>query len=225
MALNRFEIAGLTTKNGLVMTSKASIPTTASRLPKSRLAAAVVLLSLVGGFAPMHSAQAQVLGDTTVIGPNSGVNNVGAVSLNEVAGVGNQQANSALVTDIPGKMSINQNSVGNFVNVRNSGSTIISDGAFALSSGLMQVSQASGSGNVEANAAFVGVSETGSALTAISLSQLRGGFAPPNPNAEFQGTYSIAPTAFSGASGLVQVQQTAGTNNVTANSVAVNFAH
>src|SRR5579871_2106376 len=145
MALNRFEIAGLTTKKELVMTSKASFPATGSRLPKSRVAATVVMLSLAGWFAPMGSARAQVLGDTTVIGPNSGVNNFGAVSLNEVAGVGNQQNNSALVTDIPGKLSINQNSIGNFVNVRNSGSTVISDGAFSLSSGLMQVSQASGS--------------------------------------------------------------------------------
>ncbi len=63
-----------------------------------------------------------MLGDTTVIGPNSGVNNVGAVSINEVAGVGNQQTNEALVTGIPGKMSVNQNSIGNFVNIRNSGS-------------------------------------------------------------------------------------------------------
>jgi hypothetical protein len=207
------------------MTSKASIPTTGSRSPKSRVAATVVLLSLAGWFAPMGSARAQVLGDTTVIGANSGVNDTGTVSLNEVAGVGNQQTNSALITGIPGKMTINQSSIGNFVNTHDSGAAIIGDSAFSLSSGLMQISQASGSGNVEANAAFVGVSATGSALTAISLSQLRGGFAPPNPNADFQGTYSIAPTAFAGSSGLVQVQQTAGTNNVTANSVAVNFAH
>jgi hypothetical protein len=207
------------------MTSKASIPATQSRSPKSRVPAAVVLLSLVGWIAQMGTARAQVLGDTTVIGPNSGVNNIGAVSINEVAGVGNQQTNEALVTDIPGQMSVNQSSIGNFVNTRDKGTAIISDAAFSLSSGLIQVSQASGAGNVEANAAFVGVSSTGSALTAISLSQLRSGFAPPNPNAEFQGTYSIAPTAFTGTSGLVQVQQTAGTNNVTANSVAVNFVH
>jgi len=207
------------------MTSKASTPTMESRSPKSRVLATVALLALIGWFAPMGSARAQVLGDTTVIGPNSGVNNVGTVSLNEVAGVGNQQNNEALITGVPGKITVNQTSIGNFTNIHDSGATIIGASAFSLSSGLMQVSQASGSGNVEANAAFVGVSQTGSALTAISLSQLRAGFAPPNPNAEFQGTYSIAPTAFSGTSGLVQVQQTAGTNNVTANSVAVNFAH
>jgi hypothetical protein len=72
------------------MTSKASIPATQSRSPKSRVPAAVVLLSLVGWIAQMGTARAQVLGDTTVIGPNSGVNNIGAVSINEVAGVGNQ---------------------------------------------------------------------------------------------------------------------------------------
>lgn len=223
--MNRFEIAGLTTKKELIMTSKASTPTTRSLSRKSRVAATVVLLSLAGWFAPMGSARAQVFGDTTVIGPNSGSENFGTVSLNEVAGVGNQQTNSALITGIPGKMTLNQTSIGNFVNIHDSGAAIIGDSAFTSSSGLIQVSQASGAGNVEANAAFVGVSSTGSALTAISLSQLRGGFAPPNPNAEFQGTYSIAPTAFVGSSGLVQVQQTAGTNNVTANSVAVNFAH
>jgi hypothetical protein len=189
------------------------------------MATGVMLLSLAAWIGPMGNARAQVLGDTTSIGPNSGVNNIGAVSINEVAGVGNQQTNEALVTGIPGKMSVNQTSIGNFVNTRNAGTAIIGDAAFSSSSGLIQVSQASGAGNVEANAAFVGVSATGSALTAISLSQFRGGFAPPNPNAEFQGTYSIAPTAFTGASGLVQVQQTAGDNNVTANSVAVNFAH
>jgi len=207
------------------MTSKASVPPAESRSPRSRVAVTVALLSIVGWIAPMGNARAQVFGDTTVIGADSGVNTIGAISINEVAGVGNQQTNEALVTGIPGKMSVNQTSIGNFTNGFSSGTAVIGDGAFSLSSGLVQVSQASGAGNVEANAAFVGVSATGSALGAISLSQLRGGFAPPNPNAEFEGTYSIAPTAFAGSSGLVQVQQTAGNNNVTANSVAVNFAH
>jgi len=81
------------------MTSKASIPVTESRSPKSRVVFTVVLLSLVGWIAPMGSARAQVLGDTTVIGPNSGVNNYGAVSLNEVAGVGKADAEIRLALE------------------------------------------------------------------------------------------------------------------------------
>ena len=62
--------------------------------------------------------------------------------------------------------------------------------------------------------------EIGDALDAVSLSQMRGGTPLVSPNG-YDGHTSIAPTAFAGATGVVQVEQTAGNNNIAANVLSV----
>jgi hypothetical protein len=158
--------------------------------------------------------------DTTLIGGSSFVGASGFRAINQAAGVGNQEANSTIITTIPAHLDINQYSYGIFKNNTKGGSASISDNAFAGSSGITQVTQASGSGNIEANAAFIGIGFSGDALDAVSLSQMRGGTPLVSPNG-YDGHTSIAPTAFAGATGVVQVEQTAGNNNIAANVLSV----
>jgi hypothetical protein len=188
--------------------------------PKWRVLAALTTFAIASISTP--SAWGQIYQDSTSIGAGTFANLSGQISLNQVAGVGNQQDNSALVTDIPGQLTINQESIGNFVPSQDKGSTNIGNGALAGASGLIQISQTSGTGNEAANAAFVGIGNAADAVNAISLSQMRGGFAPLDANSmQFSGHDSISPTAFAGASGVIQVQQTAGNDNVVANTLAV----
>lgn len=159
--------------------------------------------------------------DTTLIGGSSFSGASGVRAINQAAGVGNQEANAAIITTIPAHLDINQYSYGILKNASKSGDATIAGNAFAGSSGITQVTQASGSGNIEANAAFIGIGYAGSPLDAVSLSQMRGGAPMVNPNGSYYGHTSIAPTAFAGATGVVQVEQTAGNNNTAANVLSV----
>jgi hypothetical protein len=159
--------------------------------------------------------------DTTLIGGSSFSGASGIRAINQAAGVGNQEANAVVITTIPGHLDINQFSYGILKNVSKSGDATITGNAFAGSSGITQVTQASGSGNIEANAAFIGTGFSGVAMDAVTLSQIRGGAPPVNPSEPYYGHTSIAPGAFAGATGVVQVEQTAGNNNTAANVLSV----
>jgi hypothetical protein len=158
--------------------------------------------------------------DNTLIGGSSFSGANGIRTINQAAGVGNQEANAAVITTGPGHIDIQQFSLGTLKNRSNSGSATIGGNAFAGSSGITQVTQASGSGNIEANAAFIGIGFPGVAMDAVTLAQVRVVTPLVNPNG-YDGHTSIAPTAFAGATGVVQVEQAAGNNNTAANVLSV----
>jgi hypothetical protein len=135
--------------------------------------------------------------------------------------VGNQEANVALITVIPAKINIDQYSYGPLKNSAKGGDATIGGTAFAGSSGITQVTQASGSGNIEANAAFIGIGFAGNPLNEVSLSQIRAGAPLVNPSGPYYGHTSMSPGAFAGATGVVQVEQAAGNNNTAANVLSV----
>jgi hypothetical protein len=193
------------------------ILTHCTRIARAMLSVAVVVATIIA-FA--HISFAQV--DTTNIADGSFAGSKGQISVNVAAGVVNQQDNSALITDTPGTLNVTQNSTGNETPA-NTVQARIGALAFSSSSGLMQVTEASGVGNLQANAAFIGISASSSqTLNGISLSQMRstqvtapGGLAP------FQGEATISPSAFANSSGIVQVDQTAGNNNIAANLLSL----
>ena len=97
----------------------------------------------------------------------------------------------------------------------------IGGNAFANSSGLISVNQASGVGNAQANgAAFaLGFDEVvaESVLSAATSNAVPTG----TGTSKSHQTVSINDTAFDGAHGLVQVNQSAGSGNSTANNFAL----
>jgi hypothetical protein len=162
--------------------------------------------------------------DTTAVESGSFVKSTGNMQLNQAAGLGNQEVNFDLVTQSPTALSISQREKGRITGSAVTGSASITGNAFAQSSGVMQVTQASGAANMLANAAFVGVDGTTDNLNPVSLSQVS--YVPVSPNAtaaSFQGQAAVAPTAFAGVTGVVQVDQTAGNNNVAANQFSLHF--
>ncbi len=184
----------------------------------ARSCVALAALAITLAFAQNCFAQI----DITNIADGAFAGSKGVISLNVAAGVVNQQDNSALITDIPGTLNVNQSSTGNETPA-NTVSARIGSLAFSSSSGLMQVTEASGVGNLQANAAFIGIDTIASqALSGASLSQMRSTQIPaPNGPVPFQGEATISPSAFANTSGVVQVDQTAGNNNVAANLLSL----
>jgi hypothetical protein len=170
------------------------------------------------------ATRAQDVPEVTSLGAGSMAGSTGRISVNQVAGVGNQQANAAMVTDVPGALSVAQGAAGDLATNATVGRATVGSNAFAGATGILQLNQTTGAGNLSANAAFVGVGDKGEAVNSIALSQIRTGVPPPAPNVPlYEGQVSLARSAFKGASGLVQVDQTAGLNNTSANTMSVHM--
>jgi len=96
---------------------------------------------------------------------------------------------------------------------------IIGDNAFSDIKGIFSINQASGSGNAEANLVFISIGEK------INTSALSQNVAKIKNKSLYSGEFSdiISNLAFSGARGVVQVNQSAGIGNGIANTFHLNF--
>jgi hypothetical protein len=185
------------------------------------LQAALAAAALVAG---MGVAQAQaVVGASADIGAGAGSGTVGAVTVNEVAGLNNAQSNQLTITSGANVMINGTSSLqGASARARVPYATAsIGDGAFANASGAIMVNQAAGAGNTQSNSARIGTAAIG--VETVSDGDLSAAAATnegPGRSAQASGIRdaSIASTAFRNATGLVQVNQTVGAGNATANS-------
>ena len=164
---------------------------------------------------------------TTTITDGQFVGSKGVIQFNQAAGVVNQEDNQQLIATNAGQITIDQvsDTSKGFTPVTSAASATIGNSVGANSSGLIQISQAAGDGNLLANAAFIGVSPQAlTPLNGIALSQTRitGGSGSGEP--AFEGQATMAPTAFLHASGVVQVDQVAGNNNLASNAVTIHVA-
>lgn len=89
---------------------------------------------------------------------------------------------------------------------------LISDSSFVAARGSVLVNQAAGNGNVQANVAAIA---TGSALPLKRFTQQTAATSVGG------GRAGIQDTAFSGAAGLLQINQSAGTGNAQGNAAVV----
>jgi len=151
----------------------------------------------------------------------------GRFAVNMTAGDANTQANAAAIAlgtqDGPAIGLINGMQVTNSqqANLPDLAIATIGSQAFAYSSGLISVNQSSGVGNAQANgAAFaMGFEEV---VAESVLSATTSNAVPIDAeNSKRHQTVSIDDTAFHGAHGLVQVNQSAGSGNSTANNFAL----
>ncbi len=98
----------------------------------------------------------------------------------------------------------------------------IGDNAFANSSGAISINQTSGIGNTQANGMAIGVGLQVNVMSESMLSSTTAGVGLATSETD-TGTRSvtISDSAFTGARGLVQVNQSAGSGNSTANNFAL----
>jgi hypothetical protein len=155
---------------------------------------------------------------TAVIQDSSFTEVLGIVKVNQAAGAGNVQANLAILSGSPVHVTVTQATDGGGTS---SGDAEIIGTAFSNASGILQINQAAGFGNAHANVAILEYGLSADQMTDNSLKNV----APTQ-----QAALNAAPSnglgnivragskTFAGSSGIVQVNQTAGTANTVTNS-------
>ena len=193
------------------------------------IALACAALSSTGAFAQssifvMPEKQALLLKDvSSVVGTDAATGVVGALAVNLVAGVDNVQSNQAAVLYGSGAAIVSgQQQTAHTARTRIGTASVQIDGnAFSNTIGVVAVNQAAGANNLQRNAVAVGGFPVGAeAVTDTVLSATAARNGGPRNHAGAGQTFeaSISSDAFKGATGIVQVNQTAGAGNATANS-------
>jgi hypothetical protein len=181
------------------------------------------LFACAAALAFAGAAHAQVaVGATANIAPNAATSTTGALAVNETAGVDNVQANQLTITN--GGVAINVNGDEQLATVTarlKDVSATIGAGAFANTNGAMMVNQSAGVGNIQRNSALIGSGAIG--VVAVSDGELSAAAAANGSQGQLAQAGGIREVridsaAFRNATGLVQVNQTAGAGNATANS-------
>lgn len=186
--------------------------------------------------APPPAAEA-ASADTASIGGDAGRDLGGRGAINLAAGSGNTQANLAAIAlsaDGQGMTTLRirqdmQMSPAQLAELRRRDASARIDGnAFAGSTGLLSVNQVAGSGNAQLNVFALGnagavIAASGptglddAALAAVAGSNPTEGAEAPRGLRQVE----IADGAFHGSQGVVQVNQTAGVGNVSANAIVL----
>jgi len=188
--------------------------------------AATTALTVISGVSQAQDiwiTNGELTGTHATIENGVAVGAVGAVGVNQAAGVNNAQANSTVISNggglTAGSSSTNQQAL--VTTTTGAASAAIQGNAFSGTSGVTQVNQASGVGNLQRNATVI-VSGDASGVASVSDTALSAAISKGGPtghnnlNDQFR-TASISGDAFRGVSGVLQVNQSAGIGNVTAN--------
>lgn len=171
--------------------------------------------------------------DTNVIDGNAFQGAKGVIHINTTSGDLNRQSNlTAISVSSQGPaIAVNVNEQPNATDVQYTdskhASAFIGAHAFSGVSGLLSINQASGQANTQANNIAIGSSTQGVAVADNILDTTAAGHAGQNKKEVdplMDQHIGIADTAFQGTSGLVQVNQTAGSSNSTANNFALRIA-
>ncbi|MFC0693051.1 hypothetical protein [Paraburkholderia humisilvae] len=196
---------------------------------RSWLKARIVRAAYVGFTAALacstYDANAQTLarvsGDAS-IGTGAAVGATGAITVNEAAGLNNAQANQLTISTGGSVANDNASAQSATASAKvTSASTSIAGNAFSNSSGAVLVNQSAGAGNLQRNSVQLGTAAIGVETVSDSVLSAavpkNGGLARPNGVHDAREA-TISNEAFKNVNGIVQINQTAGAGNATANS-------
>ncbi|WP_246641663.1 hypothetical protein [Paraburkholderia edwinii] len=156
------------------------------------------------------------------IATGAAVGATGAITVNEAAGINNAQANQ-LTISTDGAAANNNTSVQSAsANAQvTSARASIAGNAFSNTSGAVLVNQSAGAGNLQRNSVQLGTAAIG--VETVSDSVLSAAVPNGGGLARANGVHdareaTISNEAFRNVNGIVQINQTAGAGNATANS-------
>lgn len=181
-------------------------------------------LGFVAALAAGGAAHAQaVVSGYSVIAPGAATGVNGALAVNMTSGLNNAQSNQFTVAS-GGTVIANGNAIAQSASasarLANAGA-IIGDNAFANTSGAVMVNQSAGVANLQSNSAQIGTAALGVETVSdgdLSAAAATNGGGGRTAQASGIREASIGNSSFRNATGLVQVNQTAGAGNATANS-------
>lgn len=153
----------------------------------------------------------------------------GRFAVNIAAGDSNAQTNAAAIaiglsdTTAGAYAGVAQRADARQVAMPGVATASIADRAFTNAVGMVSINQTSGAGNAQANTVAFGMGFDVGVVAESVLSATASGVAPAGSRGGVASSrsVSIADTAFEGSRGLVQVNQSAGSGNSTANNFAL----
>lgn len=190
------------------------------------------LFSLVTSTALLISAPAfaeTLLENSSLINGNV-LQGQGRIGVNMAAGDQNAQINAAALAVSYGQgahatLDLEQNVRLTEAEWAHDSTSTITENAFSNVTGVISVNQVSGLGNAQVNAVAIGLGIEGEAITEIGLASATTGYnAELAPIDTGHREARIDDKAFDGSSGLIQVNQLAGSGNATANSFHLNIS-
>jgi hypothetical protein len=169
-----------------------------------------------------HAQWVPVIGADSTIGNGAAAGVTGALTVNETAGIDNAQLNQVTVSNggAVGNVNASVQSASVAAKVTQARASIEAN-AFSNTSGAVLVNQSAGAGNLQRNSTQLGTAALG--VETVSDGELSA-TAPKNGGpGQSIGVHgvreaSISSDAFKNVSGIVQINQTAGAGNATANS-------
>ncbi|HEY4295776.1 MAG TPA: hypothetical protein VGM85_04820 [Paraburkholderia sp.] len=190
---------------------------------RSRQAALCLCISGAALVASNAYAQAvPTISTDSTIGNGAGAGVSGAFTVNETAGINNAQLNQVTVSNGAGvgndNASVQSASVA--AKVTHARASIEAN-AFSNTSGAVLVNQSAGAGNLQRNSTQLGTAALGVETVSdgdLSATAPKNGGLGQSIGVHSVREASISSDAFKNVSGIVQINQTAGAGNATANS-------
>ncbi|HEV3425671.1 MAG TPA: hypothetical protein VG105_18185 [Paraburkholderia sp.] len=158
----------------------------------------------------------------SLIGNGVAAGTTGVIAINEAAGLDNAQANQGVFTNGQEPINLIGSSQSAATNAKATAArSAISGNAFSNTSGLIEVNQSAGVGNLQRNSAVIGSAPVEAEIVADGVlsatTAKNGGLRGLGENHDAR-EVSISTDALKNVSGIVQINQTAGSGNVSSNS-------
>lgn len=200
----------------------------ARRLIRAALTASAAWCAWTVGSTPAAAQAVPTLTGAATIAAGAGAGILGVAAVNEAAGLNNAQSNQAAVSvGLGAGVGLNAGRGNESAQLATAtahvplASVSIEQGAFANASGAVMVNQAAGAANLQRNSVGIGVGVTG--VETVTDAELSAAAPRQGPMGDRAITHDarqarIDANAFTRDSGIVQINQTAGAGNATANS-------
>jgi hypothetical protein len=193
-------------------------------LPSRQPLRSLIALALLGcaSFAAQAQTPPALVDAQSVIGGGvaSGAN--GVVAINETAGLDNVQANQGVLMNGPVPLNLTGSAQAASVNAKSTAAkSDIGSHAFSNTSGLIEVNQSAGVANLQRNSAVIGSAPVEGEIVAdgvLSATTAKNGGTGGSGENHSTREVSIGTDALKNVSGIVQINQTAGSGNVSSNS-------
>jgi hypothetical protein len=182
------------------------------------LLAALALIAMQ----PSYAQQVGTVSGDASIATGAAVNTTGAITVNQAAGLNNAQTNQLTITS--GDAAANDNASAQSATARArvpSARATIQGNAFSNSSGAVMVNQSAGAGNLQRNSVQLGTAAPGVETVSdgvLSATAANNGSQGQTVGVQTVREANISADAFRNVTGIVQINQTAGAGNATANS-------
>jgi hypothetical protein len=169
-----------------------------------------------------HAQSVPTIGATSTIANGAAAGVTGAFAVNETAGLNNAQANQITVSTggVAGNDNASVQNAAVAAKVTNARASIEAN-AFSNSSGAVLVNQSAGAGNLQRNSTQLGTAALRVETVAdgeLSATAAKNGGLGQSVGIHSVREATISDGAFKNISGIVQINQTAGAGNATANS-------